>query len=84
MLWGISSLGDSEATNGRALTGAGYTDGKAMTDEACVSYCIGKNYNFAGVEFASECCKSSDQSLVIVIPILPALYAVKDERGNQS
>ena len=55
---GIGLIGDSEATNGRALTGAAKTDNTAMTDEACVNYCISKGFNFAGVEYASECCKS--------------------------
>ena len=54
---GIGLLGGSEATNGRALTGAAKTDNTAMTDEACVNYCISKSFNFAGIEYASECCK---------------------------
>ena len=68
---GIGLLIDSEATNGRALTGAAKTDNMAMTDEACVNYCISKNYNFAGVEYASECCKSLRKPSVILFTCLP-------------
>jgi hypothetical protein len=28
-----------------------------MTVESCVNFCNGKNYIYAGVEYAQECCK---------------------------
>ena len=46
----------SDSTGSRALTGAAYTDGNAMTDEACVKYCDGLGYGYAGTEYSSECC----------------------------
>ena len=30
-----------------------------MTVESCVAYCNGQNYIYAGVEYASQCCKLS-------------------------
>ncbi|MCJ1314408.1 hypothetical protein MMC25_008090 [Agyrium rufum] len=45
----------TEATNGRALSGGSYTDGKAMTEESCVAYCAGKGFVLAGTEYSSEC-----------------------------
>ena len=45
----------AEGTNGRALTGASFTDAANLTVESCVSYCSGKGYRFAGSEYAQEC-----------------------------
>lgn len=41
----------------RTLSGSGYTDAAAMTDESCISYCSGLGYIYAGTEYANECCK---------------------------
>jgi hypothetical protein len=51
-----STLRDN--VNGRALTGAAYTDTVGMTVESCVNFCNGKSLIYAGVEYAQECCKS--------------------------
>ena len=40
---------------GRTINAAAYADGAKMTQEACVTYCDGKNYAYAGVEYSSEC-----------------------------
>lgn len=40
---------------GRTINAASYTDGTKMTQEACVKYCDGKGYAYAGVEFSTEC-----------------------------
>ena len=40
---------------GRALNGASYTDGAAMTIESCVRFCAGKGLAIAGTEYAGEC-----------------------------
>ena len=53
---------NSDSVGSRALTGAAYTDGKAMTDEACVNYCDGLGYGYAGTEYSSECCKLATDS----------------------
>ena len=39
----------------RTLQGAGFTSGTAMTDEACIAYCQGKNMYWAGTEYSGEC-----------------------------
>ena len=56
----------SEATNGRALKGATYADGNAMTEENCINYCASKSYIYAGVEYSSECCKFLSNTRTIV------------------
>ena len=48
---------DSEGTSMRALSSASYADGAAMTDEACINFCIGKGYIYAGTEYSAECCE---------------------------
>lgn len=49
--------GQSDPGSPRTLNEASYTDGSAMTIESCTSYCVGKGYVYAGVEYADECCK---------------------------
>ncbi|OXC63157.1 hypothetical protein AYX13_06867 [Cryptococcus neoformans] len=39
----------------RHLNGTSYTSTTSMTNEACVSFCTGKGYAFAGTEYAQEC-----------------------------
>lgn len=41
---------------GRTLTGGGYTDNVAMTDESCINYCNSGGFIYAGTEYAQECC----------------------------
>lgn len=43
----------TEATVGRALSGASYTDTANMTLESCAKFCNGANY--FGIEYAQEC-----------------------------
>jgi len=61
LLAGWSQIGCiAEGTNGRALTGATYTDTVNMTLNSCASYCGGKGFKYAGVEWSQECyCGSS-------------------------
>ncbi|KAI9833274.1 MAG: hypothetical protein M1826_000187 [Phylliscum demangeonii] len=40
---------------GRALSGAAYQNGTGMTDEACISFCDGNGFVFAGTEYSTEC-----------------------------
>ena len=40
---------------GRTINGASYIDNTKMTQEACVTYCDGKGYAYAGVEYSTEC-----------------------------
>ncbi|KAH7319166.1 hypothetical protein BKA65DRAFT_609130 [Rhexocercosporidium sp. MPI-PUGE-AT-0058] len=40
---------------GRTLTGGGYTNNTAMTDESCIAYCEKAGYIYAGTEYAEEC-----------------------------
>jgi len=47
----------SDAVGNRALTGAQYFDGAAMTGEACIAFCQGKGFAYAGTEYSQECCK---------------------------
>jgi hypothetical protein len=49
----------SDNVNGvRTLSGGGYDDAAAMTEESCISYCSGQDFIYAGVEYGDECCKS--------------------------
>lgn len=50
--WAAASC-RTEATNGRALTGA-TTSGKQTTVESCVNFCVGKGFSIAGVEYGQE------------------------------
>lgn len=45
----------AEGTNGRALTGASFTDANNMTPNVCASYCGGKGFKYAGIEWSQEC-----------------------------
>ena len=50
----------NEASNGRLLSGASYTNAANMTVESCVNFCNAKGSDYAGVEYAEECyCASS-------------------------
>ena len=40
---------------GRALTGASYTDTTDMTVENCISFCGDKDFIYAGLEYYQEC-----------------------------
>jgi hypothetical protein len=53
----LTDILDRDVGNPRTLNEASYVDGSSMTEESCVSYCNGKNYTYAGVEFSQECCK---------------------------
>ncbi|KAJ7364627.1 copper radical oxidase-like protein, partial [Mycena albidolilacea] len=45
---------DNQAA-GRSLTGASFTNTTGMTVESCIKFCDGKNFIFAGIEYAQEC-----------------------------
>ena len=56
----------SEATNGRLLSGASFTNTTGMTVESCVNFCSAKGSAYAGVEYAQECyCGSSLPSTAV-------------------
>lgn len=40
----------------RSLGSANFVNTTGMTVESCVSFCSAQNFNFAGLEFAQECC----------------------------
>lgn len=40
----------------RSLGGATFTNTTGMTVESCVAFCSAQSFNFAGLEFAQECC----------------------------
>ena len=40
----------------RSRGGATYTNTTGMTGESCVSFCSSQDFNFAGLEYAQECC----------------------------
>lgn len=40
----------------RTISDATYTDTANMTDENCISYCSSKGLQYAGTEYAQECC----------------------------
>lgn len=40
---------------GRTLTGGGYDDSEAMTDESCIDYCSSAGFIYAGTEYSSQC-----------------------------
>jgi hypothetical protein len=44
----------TDSVGARTLGGANY-NGNDVTDEACVSFCAGKGYSFAGTEYAGQC-----------------------------
>jgi hypothetical protein len=41
--------------NDRALSADGYTDPTGMSEGSCMVYCQSKGYNFAGIEYGTEC-----------------------------
>ncbi|WVF71754.1 hypothetical protein IAT40_006562 [Kwoniella sp. CBS 6097] len=43
-----------EGTSGRALASA-RTSSSSMTPETCINYCAGQGWQYAGVEYGSEC-----------------------------
>jgi hypothetical protein len=55
--WSFTSC-YTDNVNSRSLYGAAYTDGTAMTEESCITFCNDKGYAYAGVEYAQECCES--------------------------
>lgn len=44
----------TDETNPRTLHADGYTD-DSMTESTCITYCNGKGYSFAGIEYGREC-----------------------------
>ena len=44
----------TDNTNPRTLHADGYAD-DSMTESTCITYCNGKGYSFAGVEYGREC-----------------------------
>lgn len=40
---------------GRTLTGGGYDDDLAMTDESCINYCNSAGFIYAGTEYSTQC-----------------------------
>jgi len=44
----------SEASSGRALSAASYSD-NSMTNAVCASYCASNNFNLFGTEYGREC-----------------------------
>ncbi|KAF3037548.1 hypothetical protein E8E11_001641 [Didymella keratinophila] len=44
----------TDNTNPRTLHSDGYAD-DSMTESTCISYCNGKGYSFAGIEYGREC-----------------------------
>jgi len=53
----LTSSINRDLVSPRTLTGDSYVDGNSMSNEACSSYCQGKNYTFAGMEYYQECCE---------------------------
>ena len=49
------SLVHRDNVQGRALTAAAYTSTTDMTVESCISFCDGKGYIYAGLEWYQEC-----------------------------
>ena len=41
-----------------------------MTVEYCVNYCSGLDYIYAGLEYASQCCKRAFSNAVLLIPVV--------------
>jgi Domain of unknown function (DUF1996)/WSC domain len=44
----------NESSNGRALSGPGFTNSTSMSNQACTAYCLSKNYPYAGIEYGQE------------------------------
>lgn len=45
----------TDSTSSRSLNAAFYYDNNAMTPQSCISFCSGKGYAVAGVEYSAEC-----------------------------
>ena len=61
----------TEGNGVRALSGASYTDGTAMTEAACITYCStnGRNYAYSGTEYSSECfCGNALDTTAVAAP----------------
>ena len=51
-----------------------------MTVESCVAFCSGKNYIYAGVEYAQECCECTFSLFFIsILPITVVLLTLRFE-----
>ncbi|EKD15864.1 hypothetical protein MBM_05875 [Drepanopeziza brunnea f. sp. 'multigermtubi' MB_m1] len=48
-------LGCANEIDGRALPGAAFVSGDAMTVESCQAFCATNNYALSAIEYASEC-----------------------------
>lgn len=44
-----------DGTNGRAMSGASYSDSSSMSTQACGAFCQSKGFNMFGTEYAAEC-----------------------------
>ena len=44
----------TDSVANRTLNAATY-NGNAVTDEACVAFCDGKSYSYAGTEYSGQC-----------------------------
>jgi hypothetical protein len=49
----------TDSVANRTLNAANY-DGNAVTDEACVAFCDGKSYSYAGTEYSGQCYCDND------------------------
>ncbi|KAK6075662.1 WSC domain-containing protein [Seiridium cupressi] len=49
-----------EGTSGRALANGANTSSAQMTVESCAAFCVGKGYNYMGVEYGQECYCNND------------------------
>jgi hypothetical protein len=48
----------SDDPGNRAFVGQSFNSG-TLTEESCMNFCLSNGYNYAGVEYSQECCKSS-------------------------
>jgi hypothetical protein len=55
LITGADTISHSDV--GRTINADGYVNNTAMTDEACINYCQGKGYQYAGTEYYDECCQ---------------------------
>jgi len=54
----------SDDVAARTLNAAAYTNTTGLTIESCISFCYNKGYNFAGAEYAQECCTNPPASFI--------------------
>ena len=47
----------------RSLGGATFVNTTGMTVESCVAFCSAQDFNFAGLEFAQECCTRASSEI---------------------